>query len=172
MPRSTTCAATCLTILAIACSPVRAETPVISASQGSLVAATCSQVMGLRPGETYFAACKESLSQSLAAKAEGQALANAGNNCRQQGLVPGTAAFSICVLDNESPGAGTTSSPMASVKFAGTSMQSGKSFYEVAPVMRWNRERYSCAQLGLIPGSAAFGECITSLDGAFLLNPN
>jgi len=171
MPR-TAYAATCLIILTIACSPVQAETPIVSASQGSLVATTCSQVMGLRSGETYFAACKESLSQSLATKADGQAIAAADNTCRQQGLVSGTAAFSICVLDNENTGSGAPTSPMASVNFSGMSTERGKSFYEVAPVMRWNRERYACAQLGLIPGNAAFGQCITNLDGAFLPNPN
>jgi hypothetical protein len=165
-------AAACLAVFTIARCPVRAETFAVSASQGSLVAATCSQVMGLRPGETYFAACKESLSQSLAAKVEDQALAAADNTCRQQGLVPGTAAFSTCVLDDEGAGSQASSSGMASVQFAGMSTESGKSFYEVAPVMRWNRERYSCAQLGLIPGNAAFGQCITNLDGTFLPNPN
>ncbi len=46
--------------------------------------------------------------------------------------------------------------------------EAGKSFYDVAPTVRWNRERYACAQLGLVPGQRAFGQCVASLDGAFL----
>jgi hypothetical protein len=50
--------------------------------------------------------------------------------------------------------------------------EAGKTFYDVAPSVRFNRERYACAQLGLVPDSAPFGECVESLDGAFLPDPN
>jgi hypothetical protein len=100
-------------------------------SPRQFVDATCSQVMGLRPGETYFARCQENLSQVMLAGSEtGRAMADAGG-------------------------------PDAS-----------KSFYEVNPRMRWDRERHACARVGLIPGSVSFHMCVTGLDGAFMPSPN
>lgn len=99
-------------------------------------------------------------------------MAVADKTCRRQGLVSGTAELSICILDKESIGFEAIRRPVASAHLLGVSTGIGRSFYEVAPVARWNRERYACAQLGLIPNSAAFGQCITKLDGAFLPNPN
>lgn len=92
----------------------------------------CAQVMGLRPGETYFAACQESLSEALPVGVR----------------------------------------PVAVVLEAGDDIKAGKSFYEVSPSVRWNRERDACAQIGLRPGSAVFHQCTAGLDGAFLMNPN
>jgi hypothetical protein len=102
-------------------------------SSGQLVDAACRQVMGLNPGETYFASCRESLFQSLVT-------------------------------------AGHASQPIAISDDADT--QPGKSFYNVAPMVRFDRERQACAGLGLTPQSAAFGQCVTSLDNAFLPSPN
>jgi hypothetical protein len=112
-------------LVLVACaSSAQAGTP----AQLSSVDETCSRVMGLRPGESYFAACRESLSQFLAAD------------------------------------------PVAAEPVAITSP--GKSFYEVPPSLRWNRERQACVQMGLAPDSIAFSHCVTGLDNAFLPSPN
>jgi hypothetical protein len=117
-------------LASLACAPsVQAE----ALSPTLLVDAACRQVMGLRPGETYFAGCRESLSQSLAAV---------------QNL----------------------SRPMTIADDA--EIESGRSFYEVAPMVRWTRERQACAGLGLAPKSRAFDRCVTGLDHAFLPSPN
>ena len=47
-------------------------------------------------------------------------------------------------------------------------LQNGKSFYNVSSDVRTLRERYACAQLGLTPGSFAFGSCVASLEGNFV----
>jgi hypothetical protein len=105
-------------LMLVACaSSAQAGTP----AQLSSVDATCSRVMGLRPGESYFAACRKSLSQFLAADtaaAEPVAIASSGKSfyeaspslrwnrerqaCAQMGLTPDSIAFSHCVagLDN------------------------------------------------------------------------
>jgi hypothetical protein len=128
--------------LAIACAPVaQAQDNSPSADQISLVDQTCTQVMGLRRGETYFAACQESLAQALSARNAGLAMA-----------VPADQA-----------------QPLA-IAYSGT--EAGKSFYDVAPTMRWNRERYACARLGLRPRSTSFDQCVSGLDGAFLPRQN
>jgi hypothetical protein len=112
----------------IACAPAaRAD----ATGQPSLVDQTCIRVMGLSPGQTYFARCRESLSDALPAAGGTRAVADAHDNSG-----------------------------------------SGKSFYEVSPMRRWDREQAACAQIGLRPGSTAFHQCAAGLDGAFLPSPN
>lgn len=138
-------AVACLMPLAIACAPVaQAQDNSPSADQISLVDQACAQVMGLRRGEAYFARCRESLSQALAARNAGLAMA-----------VPADQA-----------------QPLAAAYSGNRGTEAGKNFYEVAPTVRWNRERYACAQLGLVPGSTSFGQCVAGLDGAFLPDQN
>ena len=136
--------------------------------QLSQVDRACSKIMGLKPGETYYAACRESLAQSQAAQAENRALADAYGQCRRLGLASGSAAFSTCILDRENaPEAAPTLAAADSVN-TGASV----SFYEMSPSLRWNRERYACAQMGLVPGSDDFRGCVGNLDGAFLPSQN
>ena len=155
----------------LACAPLaQADMRDMSPEQVSLVDNTCTQVMGLRKGEYYFALCHESLAHALANKAQGQEMAAAYKECRQHGLAEGTAAFSTCMLDSKA----TVSSPqpLTLAYAAAPGTEPGKSFYHMTPTEVWNHERYSCAQLGLVPGSAAFGECVANLVGALQSNPN
>jgi len=99
-----------------------------SSGQISLVDQTCAQVMGLQPGQTYFALCRQSLSDALPAAS--QNIADAADG------------------------------------------EAHKSFYEVSPMRRWNRENTACGQIGLRPGSTVFHQCVASLDGDFLPRPN
>jgi hypothetical protein len=158
--------------LVMACAPLaRAQEYNVSSEQSSLVDQTCTQVLGLMRGQTYFALCEASLSNILAARNEGQALAAGYAGCSHNGLVEGTAAFSTCVLGASKPVAATAQSLPVTFP-GGPETEAGKSFYEVPPHVRWNRERYACAELGLLPGGALFGQCVASLEGAFVPRKN
>lgn len=114
----------------IVCVPfARAQDDSLSAGQQSMIDRTCARVVGLEPGETNFARCRESLSQALPK----------GGDIR-----PLAAAFA----------------------------DTGKSFYEVSPSIRWDREQQACVQIGLHPGSTSFHQCAAALDGAFLPSPD
>jgi len=83
--------------------------------------------------------------------------------------------LSACILNEENAQASrqtSAASQPVKLEYADASIQSGKSYYDVTPTIHWNRERYSCAQLGLMPGSGLFGECVASLDGALLPDQN
>jgi len=157
-----------MTPMLLACAPfAQAGIQSISPEQVSLVDTTCMQVMGLRQGEYYFAMCRESLANTLAARKEGRDMAAAYKDCRQRGLTDGTAALSTCMLDSNVTA--STSKPMTVAYTASPAAEPGKSFYSVPPRVQFLRERYSCAQLGLLPGSAAFHQCVANLVGAMML---
>jgi hypothetical protein len=162
-------ACTTLMPMLLACAPF-AQADSISPEQVSLVDSTCMQVMGLRKGEYYFFQCHDSLAQSLTAKTEGQDMAAAYRDCRQRGLAEGTAVFSTCMLD--SPARASRPQSMAVAERIAPSVAAGHSFYHMPPHERFQHERYSCAQLGLLPGTGTFGECVTSLEGAMTANPD
>ena len=107
----------------------QAEESSLSPGQLSLVDQTCTRVMGLRPGETYFALCRQSLSDALPAANQ-------------------------------------------AVAYTGDSSKADKSFYEVSPMRRWNREQAACNQIGLRPGSTVFHQCAAGLHSAFLPSLN
>lgn len=166
------CAAACVLPIVIACAPLAlAQDHSLSPGQLSLVDQTCTQVMGLKRGEAYFARCRESLSQSIAATNEGRAMSAAYGSCRARELPGGTASFSTCMLDASNAGSAAAGPPLIAYKGTGDT-EAGKRFYDMAPSVRFNRERYACAQLGLVPDSAPFAQCVESLDGAFLPDPN
>jgi hypothetical protein len=164
-------ACTTLMPMLLACAPfAQADIQSMSPEQVSLVDSTCMQVMGLRKGEYYFFQCRDSLAQSLAAKTEGQDMVAAYRDCRQRGLAEGTAAFSTCMLD--SPARTSRPQSMAVADTTTPGVVAGHSFYHMPPRERFQHERYSCAQLGLLPGTGTFGECVTSLEGAMTANPD
>ena len=144
----------------------------LSPGQASLINATCSRVMGLRQGEFYYAQCQDSLTHSLARKAAAEVSAMAADACRDRGSV-GSSAFAVCALNAESR-AGETGSRAAltpvDLSAADAVLQSSKKYYDVTPSVQFQRERYACAELGLVPGSGLFGTCVASLEGA--LSPN
>jgi hypothetical protein len=144
----------------------------IGTSHLSQVDITCSRIMGLKPGEAYYAACRESLSQSLAAQSENRALAAAYWQCHQLGLASGSAAFSTCILDKENAGEAGFTRALTVADSVSANASADKSFYEMSPTVRWGRERYACAQMRLVPGSDDFRQCIDNLDEAFLPSQN
>lgn len=157
--------------LLMGCVPfAQADALSMTPDQVSLIDATCTHVMGLRKGESYFAECQDSLAHSLARKVAAEAAARGYADCRHQGLPEGSAALSSCILNAE--GSATRSPAPQPVSFTDAPIENGKSYYSVAPHVQWERERYSCAQLGLMPSSGLFGECVASLQGALLPDPS
>lgn len=132
----------------------------------SLINATCSNVMGLRKGEYQYSSCQDSLSHSLARRDAAYRMIASDDACTRHGLRPGTAVFATCMLEGEH---GTSAPPaLQPVAFSAEATEAGKSYFNVSNGVKFQRERYSCAQLGLMPNSGLFGECVASLEGELL----
>jgi hypothetical protein len=158
--------------LIVACAPFAASSAsTLAPEQVSLVQATCDRVMGLAHSGVYRDECRDSLSQSLARKMEGEAMAASYSDCRHQGLSEGSPAFSACMLDRQSqPRASAMQT--ASLAYDTNAPENTKGYFDVNNTVHWRREQYSCAQLGLTPGTGAFGQCVASLDAALFPNPD
>jgi hypothetical protein len=141
----------------------------MSPAHMALINETCTKVMGLRPGESYFADCQDSLAHSLARRDAAYAMSAADDSCGRQGLVPGSSAFATCMLDRQGSGAAPE---LQAVALNSDTIKPGKSYYDVTPTVKFQRERYSCAQIGLMPNGGLFGECVASLEGELLPDPN
>jgi len=93
--------------------------------------------------------------------------------CMQvMGLKRGETQFAGCRESLSQALAAKNGSQPTAAAYASGDTEAGKSFYAVPPSVRWNRERYSCARLGLAPGSTPFGQCVAGLEDAFMPNPN
>jgi hypothetical protein len=157
--------------LLLACAPfAQAGMQTMSPEQVSLVDNTCISAMGLKKGEYYFALCRESLAQALEVKSEGQDLAAAYRDCHKHEPQDSTAALSTCMLDTEARGTATRPIAVADASLSGA--EPDTSFYHMPARKRIRQERYACAQLGLLPGSSAFGECFADLNTAMTSNPD
>ena len=164
---------TLLVPLAVACAPFQqVSAGSLSPEQTGLVEKTCTNVLGLKRGEAYFADCQDSLAHSLARKSQAQASVAAGDVCRRRGLAANSSAFAICVLDEQQNALlQTSTTPIEAVELApaaAAALESGKSYYNVSPEVQFQRQRYACAQLGLTPDGGLFGTCVASLTGAFM----
>jgi hypothetical protein len=68
------------------------------------VSHACAVVLGLNPSETDYYACVGSLSRSLSAVREAQAVESDQGVCAQKGFTVGTPAFDDCVVQaDQSP---------------------------------------------------------------------
>jgi hypothetical protein len=155
---------------ASAAPPLSPEQRAIDPGQRELVAQTCDRVMGLSGGGIYRQECMDSLARSVAAKAESAHLAGNYVACRGQGLHEGTAAFSTCMLDAQDRGPAMSGEPVK-LAYDASTPENSKSYFDVSNRVHWRREQYSCAQIGLTPGTAAFGECTAGLQSALMPNP-
>ena len=90
--------------------------------------------------------------------------------CNRQGLKPGSAAHwrPACWTANTARRRAVAAA-VACLRTEAT--EAGKSYYDVTNGVKFQRERYSCAQLGLMPNSGLFGQCVASLEGALLPRP-
>lgn len=128
----------------------------------------CEKVMGLWTGEVYFPRCQESVAGILAAGARRQTVIYAYKECASGGLEDDDAALSSCMQDSISKGA-APQPPL--IAYPGSpDTEPGKRFDDVSFVVQKHRERYVCAQLGMLPGSGPFDDCVGSLEDALIPN--
>lgn len=150
-----------------ACAAQPAAISAVGPQQASVIEGSCTTIMGLRQGEYAYAMCKESLTATAGAMVEGQARVAAYDSCRNRGMTAGSAALATCMLgkqDNASVRAISASTPISLEALRHNGLSVGDSYYNVTHSVQWRREQYSCAQLGLVPGSSSFGQCVASLD--------
>lgn len=150
--------------------PLSPDMRSIAPDQRGMVAEVCDRVMGLSRGGVYRSECMDSLARSFAAKAEGMQMAGNFSACRNRGLNEGTAAFSTCMLDSRETYAAPPQPPQK-IAYDWTTPENAKSYFDVNNSVRWRREQYSCAQIGLTPGTGAFGQCVARLEAALMPNP-
>lgn len=134
-----------------------------SPAEIALINATCHRVMGLHDGEEFYQDCQDSLAHMLARRDAAYAMAAGESTCLAEGLKPGSAALATCTLDRRSEAAGA---PALQPVALSQSIEPGRSYYSVTPSVQFQRKRYACAQLGLMPGSGLFGECVANLEGS------
>ncbi len=151
-----------------ACAADPAPISPLGPQQAAAVEGSCTTIMGLRQGEFAYAMCKESLTATATAMLEGQARLAAYDTCHGRGMPPGSAALATCMLEDKNNSAPAqaiyASTPITLDALRGNGLSVGDSYYNVTHAVQWRREQYSCAQLGLVPGSSAFGHCVASLD--------
>lgn len=130
-----------------------AGTNQLSAEQVSLVQQTCSATMRIPQGFVQYDACIESLSQTLIDREEIKKLARSYDACSSETLREGTPEFALCVLNQKNALGASVSG-----------FDTRHSFSESNAEQRRILEEHACAKLGLVPGQAAFGSCVSHLD--------
>lgn len=147
----------------------------LSPEQASLARETCAGVMRISQGTVQFDACIESLSRTLSDGNQIQLLTKSYDDCMATDHKDGTPEFATCVLDHKNalpqPGGaviGSNSAPPSKNEAV------QRTYSNSNAEERRRKEEYACAQLGLPPGRASFGQCVTQLDIALwsVNNPN
>jgi len=141
-----------------------------SAEQTALARDTCANIMRIRQGMVPFDACVDSLTETLGNRTQGEMLARSRQDCLEAGHGQDTAELAICMLDRKAAHTAQWNKTQAdaapervTVNFTRT--PSGLVSYSESTVQeRHRKEEYSCAQLGILPGSAKFGQCVAELD--------
>lgn len=138
--------------------------PNLSADQAALVKQTCSDTMRIRQGYVQYEACVESLSATLVKREEIKRLSSAYDACTDTEHLQGSSKFAQCVLNEKNASAGMPQDGAVKVNGAAPASTATRSFTESDAQGRRALEERACANLGLIPGQAAFGDCVTHLD--------
>lgn len=120
----------------------------------------CAGVVGLAPGEKHFAACEQSLANSLRGLREGHGTALARRHCLDRGYRPGTAGLAECEL--ASTPADAPRGPDYNAPVPGGS----RSYFLVSRDTAFRRDELACAKLGFDPAQSAFADCASDLRGA------
>ncbi|HWU55628.1 MAG TPA: hypothetical protein VN175_09015 [Rhizomicrobium sp.] len=126
------------------------------------------QVMEIWTGDVYYPRCQEAVGYILTAKSERQAVVTGYKECTQQGFSEGSAGFSSCTEDFKSKAPAPV--PLAIAYPGGPDTEPGIRFDYVSPKIQLNREQYACGQLGFLPGSGPYGDCVASLEDALIPN--
>jgi hypothetical protein len=124
------------------------------------VAQVCASVVGLAPGEKHFAACEQSLADSLHGLREGQGTALARRGCLEQGYRPGTPGLAECEL------AGAPADAPRGPDYDGPVPGGSRSYFLVSRDTAFRRDELACAKLGFDPAQSAFADCASELRGA------
>jgi hypothetical protein len=138
----------------------------LSAEQASLVKQTCTETMHIRQGYVQYDACTETLGRTLADRNEAERLARSYDACASATRKEGTPEFALCVLDQKKgskPPDISFSPPGVEAQIA-SARETNRAFSESNAEQRRMLEENACARLGLVPGRASFGLCVTQLD--------
>jgi hypothetical protein len=120
------------------------------------VGAICSNVMGLKPFESQYAGCVDSLSGSVSYSDRGRALWQARATCLAEGQRADTPGLAECELtrSGERRGSGEVDASASGP---------ARSYFYTSPRDVHRREEAACARLGLEPTDAAFAGCVGNL---------
>lgn len=132
----------------------------------------CSTTMRTRRGDADFDVCVSSLSDVLVQKVRAVQFQEYKKACQRKGLSTDTAAYDVCVADYENHPdeihdnitASALPEPPSNVSDADSDRYPTNA--GSPPRVRDRREKLSCAQLGLEPGSDAFVGCVNGLNTA------
>ena len=139
---------------------IETSSVVAAADKGNEVARICMNVVGLAPGEKHFAACEESLSDSLRNLRDGEGMALARRRCIDRGYRPNTSGLAECEL--AAAPAGAARGPGYDAPVPGGS----RSYFLVSRDIAFQRDQLACARLGFDPAQSAFADCASELRGA------
>jgi hypothetical protein len=120
----------------------------------------CASVVGLAPGEKHFAACEESLADSLHNLREGEGYAVARRGCLERGYRPNTAGLAQCEL------AATPASDPQGPAYDAPVPGGSRSYFMVSRDVAFQRDQLACAKLGFDPAQNAFADCASDLRAA------
>ena len=127
---------------------------------GDRAAQICAGVVGLAPGEKHFAACEQSLSDSLHNLRQGEGYASARRGCLDRGYRPNTAGLAQCELATTP--ASDPQGPAYDAQVPGGS----RSYFMVSRDVAFQRDQLACAKLGFDPAQNAFADCASDLRAA------
>jgi hypothetical protein len=141
-----------------------------AASDKAFARRICSDIMLMRQGTTQFAACSDSLTQTLAFLSQNSSMTVAFTQCQSAGLPLTTPAFATCVLDRHNeledspePSGAVESVVVTAGKLSFPSQLKRAPFTEKTPKEKRRTIEYACAQLSLPPGLLAFSHCVSDL---------
>jgi hypothetical protein len=129
---------------------------------GGVVADLCQNVVGLAPGEKHYAACAQSLAQSLQGVQHSRHMIVARRECLARGLEPDTGAFADCELAAAREEARPIEGATATSPIPGGT----RSYFMISREVAHQRDELACARLGLDPDQGAFGVCVADLKTA------
>ncbi len=152
--------ALCLSIAAASlalASPMAASARTDGAGRADRI---CADVVGLAPGEKHFAACEQSLADSLHKLRQGEGFASARRGCMDRGYRPNTAGLAQCEL--AATPTGVPQGPAYNAPVPGGS----RSYFVVSREVAFQRDELACAKLGFDPAQNAVADCASDLRAA------
>ena len=126
------------------------------------VSQVCRNVIGLAPGEKHFAACTQSLGDSVRGLEQGRGMALARRACLAQGLQPDTGALAECELSS----ARADGRPAADTTGWAPIPGGARDYFMISRETAYRRDELACARLGFDPDQGAFGGCVADLKAA------